>query len=152
MSISADTLRVIQAILPVVEGTAWWEKRADVAWYVGRCIAAGFCKTDDQMRLGASRYMSGKKKVTPPGAKRKKEAEKERRRLEKSIPVELAAALDEAVQSDAARQYMAGNAKALNAVVGMVVRRYKADPAFVRGQITKRLQYEQGRDATENGA
>jgi len=101
---------------------------------------AGFCATDDMLRLCAQRYMAGKRKVTPPGTLRRKAAERERRRLLRNMPAELTAAIASATDSAAAQQYAAGNDKSLNAVVGMVLKQYKAEPSFVRELLATRLR------------
>lgn len=137
---SPQSMRIISALVPVLDKTQWWDRRLDVAWYVSRCVAAGFCNTEDMMRLCARRYMEGKRKITPPGTKRKKNAQKERRRLAKSVPVELASAIAEVAGSDLARQYAGGNHRALNAMVGKVLKASKADPEFVRNQIIAMIE------------
>ncbi len=45
--------------------------RNEVAHYVDRCMAAGFCKTEDDIRACAGRYLAGKRKVTAPGTARR---------------------------------------------------------------------------------
>lgn len=92
------------------------------------------------MRLCAKRFMAGKRRVTPPGTQRRKDAEKAKRKLLASMPAELDAAIVEAMGSNAARQFADGNEKALNSVVGMVLRKYKADPAFIRCVLIERLK------------
>lgn len=131
--------RLAEALTPVLTGE-WWEHRWTIAWYVNRCEMAGFCVTDDMRRLCAQRYMAGKRKVTPPGTQRRKTAERERRRLLRDMPDALTAAIEVAVNSAAAQQFAAGNDKALNAVVGMVLRQYKAEPATVRELLAARLR------------
>ena len=107
---------------------------------MNRCEMAGFCDTDDMRRLCAQRYMAGKRKVTPPGTQRRKVAERERRRLLRAMPVALTEAIAVAAESTAAQQFATGNDKALNAVVGMVLKKYKAEPAFVRELLAARLR------------
>ena len=137
---SSNRLRLIQALIPVLERTPWWERRHEVEWYVNRCEMAGFCDTDDMRRLCAQRYMAGKRKVTPPGTQRRKVAERERRRLLRAMPIALTEAIAVAAESTAAQQFATGNDKALNAVVGMVLKKYKAEPAFVRELLAARLR------------
>lgn len=131
--------RLADAITSVLEGE-WWDRRWEVAWYVNRCEIAGFCETDNMRRLCARRYMAGKRKVTPPGTKRRKREERERRKLMREMPAALVEAIEVSLASDAAKQFSMGNDKALNAVVGMVLKQYKADPSFVRDVLTKRLR------------
>lgn len=140
MMSNASIISLMRPLIQVLDGTEWWEKRYEVAWYVNRCEIAGFCDTDDMRRLCAKRYMAGKRKVTPPGTERRKRAERERRKILSSVPQDLMDAISDAVTSEAARQFAGGNDKALNAVVGIVLRRHKADPAAVRKLIVSRLR------------
>lgn len=130
--------RLAEALTPILT-KEWWSRRWHVAWYVNLCEMAGICDTDHMRRLCAQRYMAGKRKVTPPGTRRRKKTEKERARLMLNTPNELTAAIDVALESTAAQQYAAGNDKALNAVVGMVLRQYKANPAVIRELISARF-------------
>lgn len=131
--------RLAEALTPVLTG-GWWERRWEVAWYVNLCEMAGFCTTDDMRRLCAQRYMAGKRKVTPPGTCHRKRAERERRRLLRDMPPDLTEAIVSASNSTAAQQFATGNDKALNAVVGMVLKKYKAEPSFVRELLAARLR------------
>lgn len=138
--ITAKTMHVITVLTPLLADTEWWPRRGDVAWYVGRCIAAGFCGTDDLIRLCAQRFMAGKRRVTPPGTRRNKESEKAKRKLSRCMPYQLNDAIAEAIESDAGQEYANGNDRAINAVVGQVLRKYKADPSFVREEIARRMK------------
>lgn len=135
-----ERLHLIEVLIPVLKGTPWWDRRHDVEWYVNRCERAGFCGTDDMRRLCARRYMAGKRKVTPPGTSRRKALARERRRLERNLPAELAQALDSAAASPVVQQVAAGNGKAMNALVGMVLKQHKAEPALVRELLEARLR------------
>ena len=135
-----ESWATVSAIIPVIHGTAWWDRRFEVEWYVHSCERAGFCTTDDLRRACARRFMAGKKKVTPPGTRRKKKAEKERRRLLRALPPELMAAISSAAELPAAQQFTNGNDRALNAVVGAVLRQHRADPSLVRDLLIKRLR------------
>ena len=143
--------RLAEALTPVLTG-GWWNRRWEVAWYVNLCEIAGYCTTDDMRRLCAQRYMAGKRKVTPPGTRRRKTAEREKRRLRRNIPAELQAAIAAAAQSAAAQQYAAGNDKALNAVVGMVLKQCKAEPSFVRELLAARLRPNAPNSAAAEGS
>lgn len=131
--------RLAEALTPVLNGE-WWDRRWDVAWYVNLCEMAGFCRTHDMRRLCAQRYMAGKRRVTPPGTQRRKTAERERRRLSRDMPKALMEAIASASNSTAAQQFAAGNDKALNAVVGMVLKQYKAEPTLVRELLAAKLR------------
>lgn len=136
-----ERFALMEALIPLLHDTPHWDIRFDIEWYVSKCMAAGFCKTQDQIRLCAERYLAGKRKITPPGTKRRKVAEKERKKLKASVPSELMKAVNEAIAegAKAIAQYKSGVEKALNAVVGGVMKRHKADPAFVRELILEKI-------------
>lgn len=112
----------------------------DMVWYLGRCEIAGFMKTNDEVRACAVRFVLGKRKVSPPGTQRRKNAEKKRRELLKNLPAELLSVLDTVCASEAGKQFASGNDKALNSLTGMVMRQYKTDAALVKDLIVKRLR------------
>ena len=109
-------------------------------WYLGLCEEKGFAKTDDQIRLCALRWVAGKRKVTPPGTERKKNEAKRIREMLLSVPKELLAAIEEAVAMPMAKQYFAGNEKVFNALFGVVMKKFKAEPQVVRELLTKKLE------------
>lgn len=135
--ITASNIRLLQAITPVI-GLAW-DSRWQVAHYVSLCEMKGFAATDEQKRQCALRYIAGKRKVSPPGAKRRKKEAKARNDAIKSASPELMEAVREAASTDAAKQYARGNAKAINALVGMVMKKHKADPAVIRSLIESNI-------------
>ena len=137
MQMTADHLRLSAALMPVLRGTDWWDRRGEVEWYVSRCEMAGFCETDDMRRLCAQRFMAGKRKVTPPGHQRKKNAAKRARQEIKSP--DLVAVVREACKTDAANQYRSGNEKALNALIGFVLKRQKAEPGAIKSLLIEAL-------------
>lgn len=108
--------------------------RNEVAYYVDRCMAAGFCKSEDDIRACAGRYLAGKRKITPPGTARRLRESKERAKLLANVPKELTNAIAEVmeVNSKAIEQYRAGNEKAVNALVGQVMRKHKTDAAVIK--------------------
>ena len=108
--------------------------RHNVADYVSRCMQAGFCKTEDDVRACAARYLAGKRKITPPGTARRLRESKERAKLLANVPKELTNAIAEVmeVNSKAIEQYRAGNEKAVNALVGQVMRKHKTDVAVIK--------------------
>lgn len=124
--------------MPVLKDTEFWDRRQDVLWYVSLCEDRGFADTDDQKRQCAQRYMAGKRKISAPGTKRRRRAAQEMRKLLANLPPELVTAVDEACQSDMAKQ-VAGNPKALNALVGMVLKNHRAPPAVVRQLIEMKI-------------
>jgi len=124
----------IGVLIDLLQGTPNWEHRFDIAWYVSRCEMVGFCKTGDQVRLCAERYIAGKRKVTPPGTERRKKDERRRRKMLRNIPAELVKAISEVIAENAKaiQQYKDGNEKAINSMVGGVMKRYRGDPAVIK--------------------
>lgn len=137
----ADRTAVISALIPLLQDTEHWENRWNIEWYVNRCIDAGFCKTDDQIRLCAQRYIAGKRKITPPGTKRRKVAAKKKQDALANVDPHLMAIVDAviAVNDKAVQQFKGGTEKALNALVGGVMKQFKTDPAIVKDLLIRRI-------------
>ena len=127
-------------ILEVVNGTPHFEQRQDILWYVSLCQDAGFATTKLQRQECARRYMAGKRKVSPPGTKRRKRSLQEQRKFLKNMPPELIEAINTASQSDLAKQVLAGNAKAMNALVGSILKKHKAPAAIVKQLLEDKLK------------
>lgn len=125
---------IAEALSAFLKEKGAWERRHEVAWYVDRCMAKGFCKTGDQVRLCAERYLAGKRAVTPPGTRQRKKALKEAAALRASIPAALSAAVQEVLSKNekAVTQFKAGNDKAVNALIGQVMRLYKSDAVIIK--------------------
>lgn len=124
----------VSALLDTLQHTPDWDRRWDILWYVQLCEHAGFADTDDLRRACAARYIAGKRKITSPGTKRRKKAAKEQRKLLANVPAELRAVVT-AVASEnpnAIEQYKGGNEKALNSMIGAVMKRYKSEPTVIR--------------------
>lgn len=138
---TGSSWNTITALIPLLEGTANWDRRYEIAWYVDRCVAAGFASTSDQMRLCAERYIAGKRKITPPGTARRKRDAIKMKRVLKDTPTALIAAVNDVIaeQQKAVTQYKNGVDKALNALVGGVMKRYKVDPAIIRELLIKKI-------------
>jgi len=56
------------------------------------------------------------------------------------MPPELESAIDTACQSDLAKQVMGGNAKAMNALIGSVLKAHKAPAALVKQLLETKLK------------
>lgn len=136
-----EQIKIAEALTPILTGTAYWEKRFEIAWYVELCMIKGFCKTADDMRSCALRYMAGKRKVTPPGTARRKKIAKEQKELRKKIPAELLKAVQSVVADNAkaVAQYRQGNDKAINALIGQVMRLYKTDAVIIKELIIETI-------------
>lgn len=135
-------LLFLPALISLLQNTPNWDRRYEVEIYVHKCHAAGVCHTPDQARMCAERYIAGKRKVTPPGTQRRKNAEKKKLKLLANIPPELVAAVDAVVveNTKAVDQYKNGMERALNALVGGVMKRYKADPATVKDLLIEKIK------------
>ncbi len=118
---------------PGMQGEAW-KRRHEVAHYLSLCMAKGFTQSENEARLCVDRYLAGKRKVTPPGTARRKRDAKERAQLMANLPAPLLSAVTEVIADNvkAVAQYRAGNDKALNALVGQVMKRYKSDAAVIK--------------------
>jgi GatB domain len=138
---SAERLAILEPLIVLLEDTLDWSRRFDVEIYVHKCVNAGFAKTDDQIRMCAERYLAGKRKVTPPGTTRRKRAEQKMREALANTPKELLQAIQAimAEQTKAVEQYKGGADKALNALVGGVMKRHKSDPTIVRELLIKQI-------------
>lgn len=110
------------------------DTRDKIVWYVDLCVRAGFCKTGDDMRQCAERYLAGKRKVSPPGTKRRKEQAKQRRKLLSNVPESLLTCIKAVVSENAkiVEQVKQGNDKALNALVGKVMKVQRYDAVAIR--------------------
>lgn len=124
----------VGALVDMLQHTPDWDRRWDILWYVQLCEMAGHADTDDQRRGCAARYIAGKRKITPPGTERRKKAAKEQRKLLANVPAELKAAVAAvcAENAKAIEQYKGGNEKALNSMIGAVMKRHKSEPTVIR--------------------
>lgn len=136
-----ERLEIVEALIPLLQHTDNWDRRYDVEVYVSRCRAAGFATTSDQYRLCAERFLAGKRKITPPGTKRRKRDAKKMQEVLSNTPAEMIVAVEAVIaeQQKAVTQYKSGVDKALNALVGGVMKRYKADPAIIRELLIKKI-------------
>ena len=137
---NTDYWDLVGVLMPVLRGTPHWEDRHKVLWYVALCKLRGFAKTDDEKQNCARRFMAGKRKVSAPGTARRKRAEKELRAALANVPPELTAAIDAASQSDLAKQVIGGNAKAMNALVGSILKTHKVAAALVKQLLEAKLK------------
>lgn len=131
-----------------------WGKRYEIARYISLCMRAGFCKTDDQIRLCADRWLAGKRKVTPPGTGRKKRAAKELAKIRFNVPAQLSAAIRNVVTANkdkAVAEYRNGNDKAINALIGQVLRQCdsmatRPDALFIKELLVDFINQEVSHD------
>ena len=139
---NAQRMVLIEALIPLLQDTKHWENRWNIEAYVSKCIDKGFCKTQDQMRLCAERYIAGKRKITPPGTQRRKMQEKKKAEMLKNVPPELITAIEQVISENekAIAQFKNGNEKVLNSLVGGVMKRYKTDPAIVKDMLLQKLK------------
>lgn len=112
----------------------------DMVWYLSECGIAGFMNTNDQARLCAQRWIAGKRKVTPPGTKRRKREAKERKKVMLNLPKALVDAISNVVASDVFKHVVGGNEKAANSLMGMVMRQHKADPQLIKQLLAAEIE------------
>lgn len=139
---SSERMNLIGALIPLLDETAAWNQRYEIEWYVSKCQDEGFAQTSDQIRLCAERFIAGKRKVTPPGTARRKRAEKKMREVLANTPKELREAIDAVIseQVKAVEQYRSGIDKAINSLVGAVMKRHKSDPAIIRELLSRKIR------------
>lgn len=122
---------LVSALMPILHETQWWAHKDEIVWYVSLCQRKGFAKTPDEMRACAQRWMAGKRKVTSPGTSARKRREREIRQTLANTPPELMAVARAAVAvTDLTK--LKTNPKTINALVGAVMKRYKADPGAIK--------------------
>jgi hypothetical protein len=111
--------------------------KQDICYYVSACRDKGFITSKDDCIACARRWLAGKRKVSPVGARRRKEQEKAKKKLLSNIPQELLTAIASAKESKPYQQYLEGNDKALNSVVGMVMKQYRSDASLIKELLSK---------------
>ena len=110
----------------------------EMLYYVGLCEYYGHCHDGNSRRLCADRWLSGKRKISAPGTKRKKREAKERAKLLSSLSEEFKSIIDKVINSDLASQYRNGNKKALNSCVGAILKQTKELPAQAVKELLER--------------
>ena len=135
-------LDALGAILDPQSDPAVWAQRWEIEAYVHECILAGFATSADHMRNCAQRFIAGKRKITPPGTARRLRDAKKLKEMLANTPPELLAAVRAVVaeQTKAVEQYRSGIEKALNSLVGGVMKKHKADPTIVRELLVKEIK------------
>jgi hypothetical protein len=133
-------IRTIKSILSLAKNNYSLENMWDIEWYVNRCEISGFCNTDDIRRNCALRYMAGKRKITPPGTRKEKETAKVMRNILLNPPLELLRIIDEVSLTEPAKQFSSGNDKAINKVIGMVLKLYKIEPLVAKELLVRKLK------------
>ena len=90
--------------------------------------------TPDDMRQCAIRYIAGKRRVTPPGTRSRKRLPRRRQQLRNLIPPELLAIITQVVSNNqkVVQQYHDGNERAINSLVGQVMKQYRYDAAVIK--------------------
>lgn len=141
-----EVSELANAILPLLKGEEGESKslhfasRYEILDYVDRCETAGFCHNLLTRQACAKRWMAGKRKVSAPFAKTRKRAAAVKCKALKSAPAELLVFIQSALGTSQGLQFKAGNAKALNALVGMVLKQFKYDAAAVKELIQQQKE------------
>ena len=125
---------ICDAITGLLKERNQFDNRWPIAYYVDRCISAGFCVTPDDMRQCAMRYIAGKRRVTPPGTRSRKRLTRRRQQLRTSMPPELLVIITQVVSNNqkVVQQYHDGNERAINSLVGQVMKQYRYDAAVIK--------------------
>ena len=127
-----------EAILPLLIGEdgerqgEFFKHRHAIASYVDACEARGYCHDQLSRQACAKRWMAGKRKVSAPFTKTRKRAAIEKRKALAAVPQLVREAIRAALKSPQGLQFAAGNQKALNALVGMVLKVHKYDASAVK--------------------
>lgn len=133
-----------EAILPMLHGedgdgkSPFFELRHEIAWYVSKCESRGFCHDLLTRQACAKRWMAGKRKVSAPFTKTRKRAAIAKRKALSNAPERLLSIIFAALETPQGIQFKSGNEKALNALVGMVLKQFKYDAAAVKDLIKAR--------------
>lgn len=138
---SEEMAKIANAITTTLKDRGQWESRYAIMAYVDMCIAAGFCKTDNDMRLCAERYINGKRKITPPGTAKRKKQTRNQTRLLNNPPNEMMVSIRTVIaqQEKIVAQVKAGNEKAVNSLIGKVMGLYKYDATVVKQLLLKEI-------------
>jgi hypothetical protein len=112
------------------------ELRHQVGYYLSLCNIAGFAKTEKDLDACARRYLAGKRKVSPPFTKTRKNAAIKARKARESVPKEVLDQIDFVMTLPMAQNV---NEKSINALVGMVLKKHKYNPQVVKELIQSRV-------------
>lgn len=125
--------KLAEALLPLISrADPRWERRHELMWYVSLCEQRGFCANFAGRQLCAQRWLAGKRKVSAPFTKTRKRAAAAKRKALSVVPEALKLIIDHALTTPQGIQFRNGNDKALNALVGSVLRQYKYDASSVK--------------------
>ena len=134
----AERMQVISAILDVV---SCHPQRYEIEWYVWKCKDAGFVHTKQDIHNVVNRWLAGKRKITPPGTKKNKKLEKEKKKgIPQDIKQVVLSILEENKQL--VNNYKQGQDKALNVLVGRAIKATSYAPALLKEYIQWNLFVE----------
>lgn len=111
----------------------------NIRWYMGECI--DFINNYDDALLIARKYLKGKRKITPPFTRQRKEEARKKRKMLKNIPSELLTFLDEQSSNPLLQQYKDGNEKAINAFVGQIIKFVKQNSLPLEASVIKTIVF-----------
>lgn len=106
--------------------------RWDITYYIHDCWDAGLCRNKDQIIECIKSWMEGERDIVAPGTKRRLAEEAKRKELASNVPQELIDVVNNLKGDPLIQQHRDGNPKAINALMGKVLKQYKADPVFVK--------------------
>ncbi|MDE2098883.1 MAG: hypothetical protein KGL39_16640 [Patescibacteria group bacterium] len=106
----------------------------EVGCYLDKCVHK-FSPSDAELEMCARRYLAGKRKASPPFTKTRKRAAAKARKARSTVPADVMAVIDRVVESAPA----VVSQKAVNALVGQVLRVHKFNPQVVKELIEAKL-------------
>lgn len=107
--------------------------------YMLDCI--DFINNYDDALLIARKYLKGKRKITPPFTRKRKEEARKKRKMLSNIPSELLSFLDEQSSNPLLQQYKDGNEKAINAFVGQIIKFVKQNSLPLEASVIKTIVF-----------
>jgi Asp-tRNA(Asn)/Glu-tRNA(Gln) amidotransferase B subunit len=111
--------------------------RHDILAYVDACESAEVCNDLISRQACANRWLVGKRKVSEPFTRTRKTAATKKRKALENLPRELVDIVESVKQKPQYQQYLDGNEKILNSLVGMVLKQFKYDAAAVKSLFEK---------------
>jgi Asp-tRNA(Asn)/Glu-tRNA(Gln) amidotransferase B subunit len=121
--------------MDIVEpGHPSWCYKDDIEWYVWKCKDKGFVRNKQDVHNVINRWLSGKRKITPPGTRKAKKLMQQKK---KGVPSEVKEIIASVIAKNQvlADNYKAGQEKALNVLVGKALKEVSHPPAIIKEYI-----------------
>lgn len=111
--------------------------RNNLEYYMYQC--ENFINSYDDAVLVGRRYLAGKRKITPPFTRKRKEEMKKVKKATNNVPKQFLDFLSEQVNNDLIIQYKNGNEKAINAFVGQCIKFIKQNSLDIPTSAVKEI-------------